>query len=79
MTEFGIDDGDGMIDRAEFILLCAVRLGAMSPSLIEEINKRFNALDKSGQGVLTHTDILQHHKRKSILGTFIVPNKIKPK
>lgn len=59
MKEFGIDDGDGVIDRADFILLCAVRLGAATPELIEEINKRFATLDAGRRGALTREEILQ--------------------
>jgi hypothetical protein len=65
MTEFGIDDGDGYVDRAEFILLCAVRLGAATPELVEEINKRFVTLDTGKRGVLTREEILQERYFKS--------------
>lgn len=59
MQKFDLDDGDGQISRAEYILLCAVRIGALSPDLIEMINERFRALDTSGDGVLSYAEILE--------------------
>jgi hypothetical protein len=59
MIKFGLDDGDGTIDRSEFILLCAVRIGALSPDLIQLINNRFSLLDVSKDGTLTYAEILE--------------------
>lgn len=59
MQKFDLDDGDGQITRTEYILLCAVRIGALSPDLIEKINERFRALDTSGDGVLSYSEILE--------------------
>ncbi|KAJ1412182.1 hypothetical protein B484DRAFT_402408 [Ochromonadaceae sp. CCMP2298] len=59
MHKFDLDDGDGEISRAEFILLCSVRLGALSPDLIGMINERFKILDVSGDGNLSHAEILE--------------------
>ncbi len=59
MKRFGLDDGDGKIDRGEFILLCAVRIGALSPDLIDTINRRFAELDVSGDGTLDYEEILE--------------------
>jgi Ca2+-binding EF-hand superfamily protein len=60
MQRFELDDGDGQITRAEYILLCTVRLGALSPELIGKINERFKELDKSGDGTLSYAEILEH-------------------
>jgi hypothetical protein len=57
MCKFGLDDGDGTINRAEFILLCTVRLGALDPSLVHLINDRFTELDVDGSGDLTLCEI----------------------
>jgi hypothetical protein len=59
MQKFELDDGDGQISRAEYILLCAVRIGALSPDLIGKINERFKILDKSGDGNLDYAEILE--------------------
>jgi hypothetical protein len=59
MQKFDLDDGDGQISRAEYILLCTVRLGALSPELITKINERFIELDTSGDGVLSVEEILE--------------------
>lgn len=60
MRKFDLDDGDGQISRAEYILLCSVRLGALSPDLISKINDRFKALDISGDGMLSYAEILEN-------------------
>lgn len=59
MKKFNLDDGDGHISRSEFILLCSVRLGALSPDLIGKINERFQKLDKSGDGTLCYAEITE--------------------
>lgn len=60
MQKFDLDDGDGQISRAEYILLCAVRIGALSPDLIGKINDRFRTLDTSGDGTLSYAEILEN-------------------
>lgn len=60
MRRFDLDDGDGQISRAEYILLCSVRLGALSPDLISKINDRFKTLDTSGDGMLSYAEILEN-------------------
>lgn len=66
MQKFDLDDGDGEISRAEYILLCAVRLGALSPELIDKINDRFKKLDKSGDGALSYAEILEHPEEETV-------------
>jgi Ca2+-binding EF-hand superfamily protein len=58
MKRFGLDDGDGYISRSEFILLCAVRLGAMDPDLIQAINDRFSQLDTNSEGCVEYAALL---------------------
>jgi hypothetical protein len=59
MRKLGLVEGQGEITRAEFILLCAVRLGALTPELVDCINYRFHALDTSGDGALDYAELLQ--------------------
>jgi hypothetical protein len=59
MQKFNLDDGDGEISRAEFILLCSVRLGALFPDLIGIINERFKILDVDHDGNLSYAEILK--------------------
>lgn len=59
MQKCNLDDGDGQISRAEFILLCSVRLGALSPELIAKINERFKVLDVNHDGTLSYAEILE--------------------
>lgn len=58
MEKLGLAEGKGEISRAEYILLCSVRLGALSPELISSINYRFHALDTSGDGTLDYSELL---------------------
>jgi len=46
MQEFFIENGDGIFDSNEFIILAVVRIGAASPELISQINERFRQLDR---------------------------------
>mmetsp|Transcript_12559 Transcript_12559/g.21013 ORF Transcript_12559/g.21013 Transcript_12559/m.21013 type:complete len:422 (-) Transcript_12559:389-1654(-) len=68
MQRFNLDDGDGQINRAEYILLCCVRLGALSPDLIGKINERFILLDTSGDGMLSHSEILEYPPEQHTTG-----------
>ena len=43
----------------EYIILCAVRIGALEPRLIEIIADRFTELDVSGDGLLEYAEILE--------------------
>lgn len=49
-------DGDGEIDRSEFIILCMVRMGT-DPNLIEFISHRFEQLDQDGGGTLSILEV----------------------
>eukprot|EP00600_Ochromonadales_sp_CCMP1393_P007241 CAMPEP_0174973608 /NCGR_PEP_ID=MMETSP0004_2-20121128/11342_1 /TAXON_ID=420556 /ORGANISM="Ochromonas sp., Strain CCMP1393" /LENGTH=230 /DNA_ID=CAMNT_0016224087 /DNA_START=370 /DNA_END=1062 /DNA_ORIENTATION=+ len=61
MKRLQLDDGDGEISRAEYILLCAVRIGALSPDLISKINYRFHFMDTSGDGAVDYSEITHIH------------------
>lgn len=56
LRKFGLENGDGVIDKAEFIILCMVRMG-QDPTLIEFIAKRFLELDDDDSGYLTIEEI----------------------
>lgn len=60
LTEFGLADNDGEIDKSEFIILCMVRTGAASPELIKLIEEYFNALDDDNSGTLSIDEILKN-------------------
>ena len=59
MTKLGLMEGKGEISRAEYILLCAVRMNALTPELIDFINYRFHILDTSGDGALDYAEMLK--------------------
>ena len=62
LNELGLEDGDGIIEKSEFIILCMMRLGT-DPGVIQFITEQFNKLDVDGDGTLTLQEIT---KRKSI-------------
>lgn len=65
MKIFEIEDGDGTIDRNEFVILTVVRIGATPPTLIHQINQRFKELDRNHTGVLRYDDVVFGRKRRS--------------
>jgi len=61
MNKFGLENGDGEVDQAEYIILCMVRIGAVAPDLVKFIIERFKALDHSGDGSLSYAELMQEH------------------
>lgn len=61
MGDFGLENGDGEVDMGEYIILCMVRIGAVTPTLVDEIITRFKALDHSGDGSLSYAELMQEH------------------
>ena len=59
LENLGLIDGDGIIDKTEFIILCMVRIGAADPELIGLITEYFNLLDEDGSGNLTLDEVTQ--------------------
>jgi len=57
MQKFHLDDGDGYISRAEYILLCAVRLELLSRSMIKMMNKNFNKNDTNNSGQIAYKEL----------------------
>jgi hypothetical protein len=60
LTEFGLADEDGEIDKSEFIILCMVRTGAVSPGLVKLMELYFNELDDDKSGTLSIDEILRN-------------------
>eukprot|EP00566_Odontella_aurita_P013769 CAMPEP_0113546324 /NCGR_PEP_ID=MMETSP0015_2-20120614/11742_1 /TAXON_ID=2838 /ORGANISM="Odontella" /LENGTH=445 /DNA_ID=CAMNT_0000446765 /DNA_START=353 /DNA_END=1690 /DNA_ORIENTATION=- /assembly_acc=CAM_ASM_000160 len=56
LQRFGLEDGDGEIDKAEFIILCMVRLGT-DPRLVQFISKEFQKLDDDNSNSLSILEI----------------------
>lgn len=56
LQRFGLEDGDGEIDKAEFIILCMVRLGT-DPRLVQFISEEFQKLDDDGSNSLSILEI----------------------
>jgi hypothetical protein len=57
MKSFGIENGDGSIDKKEYVILILVRIGALAPELIRVINSRFQDLDVHNRGSITYADL----------------------
>ena len=60
MRKFNLENDDGVIDRAEYIILCMVRMGT-DPQIIQFVSERFNKLDIDGGGTLDIKEILEEH------------------
>lgn len=58
LQRFQLEDGDGEIDRAEYIILCMVRMGT-DPNLVQFISDNFRKLDTDGGGTLSMQEITQ--------------------
>ena len=51
------EDGDGEVDRLEFLTKMLVRLGRAEAADIDEILQQFDVLDADGSGTLDMQDI----------------------
>ena len=61
MRTFGIDDGDGIIELKEFIILVIVRISSIDPSVIARITERYQELDAHQDGKLAYSVIVPGH------------------
>jgi hypothetical protein len=59
MQKLKLENVDGHVDRAEYIILCMLRLRAIEPLLVEEINKQFDTLDASSKGRMEYAELLE--------------------
>jgi len=50
MQTFGIDDGDGLLDAKEFVVLTIIRIGNVPPQLVLEIIARFKDITSEEEG-----------------------------
>jgi hypothetical protein len=66
LTPCYADDGDGTLDNREFIILTVVRIGAAPPSLISQINIRFEELDRRREGKIKYEDIVYGLRKKKV-------------
>jgi hypothetical protein len=57
IQKFGILSQGENVKRADYILLCAIRIGAVDVALINEIRKRFKYLDTNNDGCLTRDEL----------------------
>jgi hypothetical protein len=71
LRKLGLENGDGHIDKAEFIILCIVRMGT-DPHLVKFISDRFDSLDDDNGGTLTVEEITKG--KYSVRDGMIVPS-----
>ena len=64
MVEFGLDNGDGLVDREEFIILMVVRIGHATPELIVRLTDRFRELNRKNEMDQIHYDDIVAGRRK---------------
>jgi hypothetical protein len=59
MQKYGLENRDGAMDRAEYLILCMLRLGVVDPELVQAIVNRYDELDLSGDGLLSYKELLE--------------------
>lgn len=64
MVSLGMCDADSVLTKAEFIVLCALRLDALTPELVTAIRSRFQALDQSRDGLLNVVELVRSDEDK---------------
>jgi hypothetical protein len=59
MQTLQLENCDGHLDKAEYIILCMLRLRAIDAELVAAINEQFDALDSDENGLLEYAELLQ--------------------
>lgn len=63
MLEFGIIDDNGKVDKSEFLVLMAVRIGKASIQLLGTIHERFRELDRKNLKKISLDDIVEGRQK----------------
>jgi hypothetical protein len=58
LSQAGVDTNDGLLDHQAFLILTAIRLGAVTPELVEQIINRFNELDRKHEQRIAYADLV---------------------
>jgi len=58
MQHFGIENGDGVLDKKEFLILIIIRIGNVKPSDVVDIHKHFRQITRHTGGTIPRSDIL---------------------
>jgi hypothetical protein len=59
LQALNLENRDGRLDKAEYIILCMLRLRAIDPELVDAINNQFEALDVDKNGFVEYAELLQ--------------------
>jgi hypothetical protein len=82
MQYFGIEDGDGVLDKKEFLILIIIRIGNIKPGNVVDIHNHFNEITRNTDGTISYADILeaesQFSERSSISALRLMPLLLKP-
>ena len=65
MQAFGIDDGDGLLDVKEFVILTIIRIGNVPPALVLDIIERYKAVTANVEGSLIPYEMIKDFKTVS--------------
>jgi hypothetical protein len=63
MLQFGIIDDNGKVDKSEFLVLMAVRIGKASIQLLGTIHERFRELDRKNTKKISLDDIVEGRQK----------------
>lgn len=73
MQSLKLENRDGHLDKAEYIILCMLRLRAIDPELVLAINKQFDSLDVDSNGLLEYAELLEASHLIAITSTVVGP------
>jgi hypothetical protein len=71
MQKYGLENRDGKMDRAEYLILCMLRLGVVDPELVMAIVNRYDELDLSGDGIVSYDELLEKSPRSQQRGMVV--------
>lgn len=58
MQDYDVENGDGVIDFKEFVIMAAVRIGSVSPQFMRQLKTHFKELDRKHAGKISYDDFI---------------------
>lgn len=59
MQFFGMENGDGVLDKKEFLILIVIRIGNIKPGDVVDIHSHVKDLTRKTGGTISYKDILR--------------------